>query len=404
VGSTTSSSVHEVMATEPVIRRVVAARIRNPDDVDDLVQDCLERLLTARDRLAPETVLPFGIVTAQNLVISQARTVSRHGSATHRLVDRSEPARPDDHVLAGEDRTAMAAALAKLTPQERLDVTRYHDDGSRALAGGQEESPGALRVRMARTRAKLRLEYLLAFRHVELPTPQCKRVLLAISGGDVRRQQALGAGAHLLDCPTCASLHEPLAKRSLALTALTFPVALAAWVGGKARQYPAPATAATAVVAAAAVAATALPHSRPPVSRSSAPRARSAPPAAVPVATGHPVSGLTRSGVVVQAGPSLAHAVGQRVDAADVTVQQVVTHNGFWVGPSPTARVWVELVGPLRALHIVTGDHLRFTGTIAANGGAYAAHVGVTAADGAALLTAEGAHIAAATTALQVRP
>jgi DNA-directed RNA polymerase specialized sigma24 family protein len=49
---TTTASAHEVMAVEPVIRRVVAARTGNHADVDDLVQDCLERLLVARERLA----------------------------------------------------------------------------------------------------------------------------------------------------------------------------------------------------------------------------------------------------------------------------------------------------------------------------------------------------------------
>lgn len=42
---TATASAHEVIAVEPVIRRVVAARAANHADVDDLVQDCLERLL-----------------------------------------------------------------------------------------------------------------------------------------------------------------------------------------------------------------------------------------------------------------------------------------------------------------------------------------------------------------------
>jgi len=109
---------------------------------------------------------------------------------------------------------------------------------------------------MARTRAKLRLEYLLAFRQVTLPAPQCRRVLLAVSAGDTRRQREWQAGEHLLNCETCATLSEPLERRSVALTAVTLPVALAARLLAKARAHPVQAAASatgTAGVAAAAI-------------------------------------------------------------------------------------------------------------------------------------------------------
>jgi serine/threonine-protein kinase RsbT len=77
--------VHDVAAAEPVIRRVIAARAANPADIDDLVQDCLERLLTARGRLAPEAVLPYAIVTARNLVSSHYRNAARRAAAAPRL-------------------------------------------------------------------------------------------------------------------------------------------------------------------------------------------------------------------------------------------------------------------------------------------------------------------------------
>src|SRR6201996_2390910 len=74
------SSAEYVLAIEPVIRRVVAARVANPSDIDDLVQDCLERLLAARGRLTPEAVLPYAVVTARNLVTSHARSAMRHAA------------------------------------------------------------------------------------------------------------------------------------------------------------------------------------------------------------------------------------------------------------------------------------------------------------------------------------
>ncbi|PZS40081.1 MAG: hypothetical protein DLM62_04780, partial [Pseudonocardiales bacterium] len=83
--SATNASVQEVIAVEPVIRRVVAARAANPSDIDDLVQDCLERLLAAHGRLAPDAVLPYAIVTARNLVSSHATTAARRARAAELL-------------------------------------------------------------------------------------------------------------------------------------------------------------------------------------------------------------------------------------------------------------------------------------------------------------------------------
>ncbi len=388
-----ASSVHDVLATEPVIRRVVSARATNPSDVDDLVQDCLERLLSARGRLAPEALLPFGIVTARNLVISHARTAARRATAAPRIADVREPDRPEDVALASEASSAMTAALARLSPQERSDILAYHGDASPSPGSAAAESPGALRVRMSRTRAKLRLEYLLAFRHIELPSPQCRRVLLAISGGDTRRQRELAAGQHLLGCETCAALSEPLDRRSLALTAITFPAELAVWVLAKARAHPLQAAASAATgtaVATAAVLGTGI------LAASPRPAAHShAPPCGM-------ISGLTIGGQAVDCHRSLRALIGQPVDASGITVEDVVTRNGFWIG-SDSMRIWVELVGPLQPLRILDKDHLRFAGTVVVNGESYAARAGVTTHDGAALLTSQGAHISVMTTRISVQ-
>src|SRR6202012_5947579 len=125
---TISPAAHEGTAGEPVIRRVVAARTANPADIDDLVQDCLERLLVARERLAPEAVLPYAIVVARNLVTSHAKSSMRHAAAAPRAFDGTEPERPGDELLARETRDAMSAALARLSDQERRDVLAYYSD------------------------------------------------------------------------------------------------------------------------------------------------------------------------------------------------------------------------------------------------------------------------------------
>jgi RNA polymerase sigma factor (sigma-70 family) len=404
--SASASSTEDVVAIEPVIRRVVAARVANPSDIDDLVQDCLERLLGAHDRLAPETVLPYGIVTARNMVSSHMRTAARRATAAPLIADLREPDRPEDGLLAGEAHTAMDTALNQLSAQERADILAYYD-AVPATHGEAVEASGALRVRMARIRAKLRLEYLLAFRHAELPSEQCHRVLLAVSAGDTRRQRQLQAGQHLLHCPACATLSEPLSKRSAALTAFTVPVALLAQLAAKARAHPAQAGASAA--AGTAAVATAVIVGSGMLSASPAP-ARHHPPA-TPVSTLRPspspspqatIVRLSIGGQVVTATRPVRAMVGRHADAAGVTVQSTVTHNGFWIG-SPALRMWVQLEGPLRPLHIVAGDHLRFTGTVAANGSTYPAQAGLRGPD-AALLKRQGAHLDVETTDIQVEP
>lgn len=397
---TTASSVHEVLAVEPVIRRVIAARTANAADVDDLVQDCLERLLVAHQRLAPEAVLPYAVVTARNLVSSNARTAMRRAAAAPRLHDASEPDRPEEVLLAGEARRAMTAALARLSDAERQDLLAYHGLGG-AESAATPPARGALRVRMARTRAKLRLEYLLAYRHLELPTPQCRGVLLAISAGDTRRQRQLDMGQHLLDCETCATLSEPLDRRSVALTAIAIPGALVAWLARQTRAHPvhtaAGVAAGSAVVAAAAVLA---PRIAAPEQHAQASASASSPaprPAAV-------ISNLSIGGRPVSdatAGRSIRSMIGEHASASGAVVVAAVTRNGFWIG-SVRGRIWVELTGPLRPLRVGAGDRVRFGGTVVGNSQSFPSQVGLTSRSDADLLTRQGAHLAVSTTSISV--
>ena len=102
----------------------------------------------------------------------------------------------------------MAAALAKLPAAQRRLLIEHEVLGvpTAGAALQQETTTGAVAARLSRARARLRLDYLLAFRRIQLPTPRCRPVLMAISLGDRRRQSALGAGSHLIACRTCAEL------------------------------------------------------------------------------------------------------------------------------------------------------------------------------------------------------
>ena len=61
----------------PMLRRVVGARVKDPDTVEDLVQEALVRVMAARSRLAPEKLAPYAAVTARNLVATMAERNDR---------------------------------------------------------------------------------------------------------------------------------------------------------------------------------------------------------------------------------------------------------------------------------------------------------------------------------------
>ena len=217
-----------VALAEPV-RRAVAGRLadRPEYDPDDVVQETLARVWEARWRLEKGTLLAYGLVVARNLVTSaerEARVRRRHG---HRLVDPVVADDPAVHLLAAEERAAVARAVAALREEDRRLLVEHEVHGveARKIAAEDGVDAGAVAARLARARARLRVEHLLTLRRVTLPTPRCRGVLDALSLGDRRRQRTLLAAEHLVGCPTCAELAEPLLTRRRALTALA-PLAL----------------------------------------------------------------------------------------------------------------------------------------------------------------------------------
>jgi serine/threonine-protein kinase RsbT len=202
----------------PLVRRVVAARVRDPQLVDDLVQETLVRVMTARARIEADTLAPYAAVTARNLVVSYLRRDHRARRMAHLLADEDTAEPPEDQVLRREEEAAVAAALARLAPAERrlLLAHELHGQDTATLAAGERSTPGAIAARLSRTRAKLRVEFLLAQERDEPPTDRCRPVLLALSAGDRRRQRELDAGGHLLGCDFCGRLSVPLLDRTSA--------------------------------------------------------------------------------------------------------------------------------------------------------------------------------------------
>jgi RNA polymerase sigma factor (sigma-70 family) len=204
----------DIVELTTVVRRVVARRMDDADAVDDLVQETLARVLGARSRLDEQAVGPYAIVTARNLVASFWRRADAGRRHEHRLFDPSGPPAPDEPVVQGEESAAVRMALDRLQPGERAVLVAHEVDGqdTSSLAESIGSTPGAVAARLSRSRAKLRVEYLLALAG-DPPSSRCRPVLFALSGSDRRRQAELDVGYHLLECEFCGTLSESLFDR-----------------------------------------------------------------------------------------------------------------------------------------------------------------------------------------------
>jgi serine/threonine-protein kinase RsbT len=205
----------DVAALIPMVRRIVAARVPDQATADDLVQETLARVLAAAGRIEPGMLEPYAIVTARNVVASLWREQDRQRRHQHRVVDLRPVEVPEDDVLAGEDRAAIAQALMALSERERETLLAHEVSGqdTRSLAEELGSTAGAVAAQLNRSRARLRVEYLLALERAEPPTERCRPVLFAVSSGDRRRQREVDAARHLLECELCARLSEPLVSR-----------------------------------------------------------------------------------------------------------------------------------------------------------------------------------------------
>ena len=398
-----------VAELESVLRRVIA-KSAPASSVDDLVQDAVVRVLAARERLTPDSLLAYGIVVARNVLVEDRRRAERRARLEPQLADTRQPELPDAAAMAADEQSALRAALGNLSETDRTALLRHDLDGVDVgdLAGEHGASAGAVATRLSRSRARLRVEYVVAMRRLRLPTTKCLPVLHALSAGDARRQLRLSADRHLLDCPTCASVAPALVERRRSLVAwLGVGPLVEAVRASWARRSPRSTTTAAAGAGAAVVAALAVVLLVTPGS-DSAPNDPLTAPVPVPMAAPAPAcSEVTVGGrpLVAEAPSSLQAGAGQPVAATGVVVSAVPADEGFWFGCGPF-RLWAQLTdtGEESAVRIRPGNRLTFTGTLALHGAEWPAAQGVDADEGAAELAAAGVHVEVTASSVTVSP
>lgn len=216
-------SEKEFARVREVVERVVRARVRDHNDAEDAIQETLARFLAARRKQSIERVEHYAATIALNVVRAQWRYLERTERALPRMLERRSAGEPVDDLLVEEEQRAITTALDDLPKSMQELLVRHEIDGRTTVdLAGEHATPGAIAASLARSRARLRVAYLLTFRHISAP-PTCRSMLEAVSAADSRRLQRLGGAEHLDACSRCRDLAGVLQERSRAdLGALPF--------------------------------------------------------------------------------------------------------------------------------------------------------------------------------------
>jgi RNA polymerase sigma-70 factor (ECF subfamily) len=131
---------------------------RDLDEAEDLLQETFVTLVReARAGRMPDDVRPWLYRVAANAMISRRRRFATWTRLVPRLLDRSEPDRPESEALRSERDAELHAALAHLAPERRAALLL----AARGFSGSEiaetiGRSDGATRTLMCRARVELR--------------------------------------------------------------------------------------------------------------------------------------------------------------------------------------------------------------------------------------------------------
>jgi RNA polymerase sigma factor (sigma-70 family) len=381
----------DIAALEADVRQIVRAKVP-AGAVDDLVQETLANVLTAQGRGQVEDFGSYARQAARNAVASYHRSSDRSQKLRPRLYTPDTGSDPDEALQEEEEAAALAASLARFDEADEAVLRAHHIDGVNiaALAKAEGRSEMAIRLRLARLRARLRVDYTLDYAKIKLPGPTCRPVLVSLASGDRRAQRRLDAADHLADCPVCRTLVAPATGSSRPA------VGLLGLLGWRWRQMSTSGRVGTAVGGAAACVAAVA------VLIAVVPRASSANQASPPVVTSSSSSSPRPLGTLNAAGRSLgssrgalSSAVDQQVTATQATVTTVPADEGFWVGADDGGRVWVQLSGEQTEspVTIKPGMRISFTGRLVSQDEQFAELAGISDQTDLDVLRKQGHHI-----------
>ncbi len=131
---------------------------RDPSVAEDLLQETFLRLVReARAGRMPEQVRPWLYRTAANAAIDRGRRGASLARLLPRLLDRSDPPRPESEFLRSERDAELRAALGRLAPDRRAALLlAARGFSGTEVAGLIGRTDGATRTLLCRARLELR--------------------------------------------------------------------------------------------------------------------------------------------------------------------------------------------------------------------------------------------------------
>lgn len=150
--------IKEIQPIIPALRRYARALVREPEQADDLVQDCLERVIARWGQLRKdESPREWAFSILHNLAIDGMRRSARRG--VHLPIDDVDeaemvvPGRQESHLRHAE----LIRALEALPPEQRSVVLLVSvEDMTYAEAAKALDIPmGTVMSRLARGRERL---------------------------------------------------------------------------------------------------------------------------------------------------------------------------------------------------------------------------------------------------------
>jgi RNA polymerase sigma factor (sigma-70 family) len=374
-----------------VVRRTLLARIGDHHLVEDLTQEAIVKVASARGRLDDDALRAYAIVTARNTLTAHFRQQATRKRHAHRLVEYRGLDGPEQLTLEREETDALAAALDRLDDHDRQLLVAHESDGVPLdeLAARHDTTPRAISMRLARARAVMRVEFVLALRHIgEIPN-QCRNNLLALSAGDKRRQDELGTADHLSRCETCSQLSKPIVQRRRGIAVWLFLASaelLRRFLGSLRRNHVTQAVSVAGTAAMVAVAFLVLQPDRP-----ASPAATDAttdeaalrvPGSSLAPATAPEIASTTAAPTTLPASAPPAEPCSSAAGAATIDatldtcpftlnaalVIEVPADEGFWISAPDGQPAWVHIVGTAESpQHVEAGHRVTLTGVVRAN-------------------------------------
>ncbi|RJQ27541.1 MAG: sigma-70 family RNA polymerase sigma factor [Peptococcaceae bacterium] len=133
------------------------------EDAEDLAQEALIAVYLHLDGVRPGKLKAWLFTVARHKYIDWLRRTKKGvmlvDFAAEELADGAVG--PEEAVLAGEAKEAVAAALNRLDPPERVLLTLKYNLGltTEEISAALKTDPGAVKMKLFRARQKFKMEY-----------------------------------------------------------------------------------------------------------------------------------------------------------------------------------------------------------------------------------------------------